>query len=106
MMQGNIRYETDETHWEIYWDGDIMIDCPVVYFHATFLADPPPWWTVIFPERPADAQEGDEVDVTGTLLKLPPAPDPDPDFDFAGRVWRLTGRIDERHGGYEGRWPD
>lgn len=96
-MAGLIILLGDDQEREVaYCDGDIPVyDCPEVFFSAYFLADPPHWFTVEFPPPPDDIAEGEEVDVTGTLIRMPQL----------GRVWRLTGEVDDHHG-YRGMWPD
>jgi hypothetical protein len=79
---------------EVAWaEGDFpLFDSPEVFFSVDFLVNPPHWFTVDFPPG---AKEGDEVDVTGTIVRLPKL----------NRVWRLTGEVDDHHG-YRGVWPD
>jgi hypothetical protein len=72
-----------------------IFDAPEAFFSAEFLVSPPHWFTVESPPPPEDAQDGDEVDMTGTLVKMP----------SKNRVWRLTGECDDHHG-YRGVWPD
>jgi hypothetical protein len=96
------------TGWQdrtvVYCFGDHPVwESAVCYFAAEFLANPTYPFTVHWPEPdpPSGTQDGDEVDVTGALVKCPPY----------GAVWRLTGRLVQCphltiEAGYEGIWPD
>lgn len=96
--------------WEVVvWadhDGPVVstavMDSSKVYFHVSFLIAPPRPWEVEWAPPSKEPVEGEEVDVTGTIVRQP--------LWKGGRIWRLTGEIftveETQTDYYVGQWPD
>ena len=79
------------------------LDRHITWFTAEFLGHPGPFWSVDWPATSYAVEHGDEVDVTGTVVRFDGYPTGE---DTERRVWVLTGEYSRELNSYQGKWPD
>lgn len=84
----------------IAWDNTdkvYLLECSVLFFSPFTLA-----WHDSWNNGTVDFAGSDESNYAGAIVKITDIEGP---YEGQQRIWRLTGNRD-KHGGYEGRWPD